>query len=204
MSQSELSEVQRVGVKLFLEDPSALDLPALVPVFHGWIQRSAVPGLLIDVADYAHVPGGPGIMLIAHEADYALDLAEGRPGLVYQRKRDASGTLRDRLETGIALAVRAAHELELEPSMDGLRFRTDELSVRILDRLRAPARPETLDAVRQDLTAAIAAVYGEGADVTALTPVDDPAGPFAVRVTVSSAPGLHAIAGRVAAGGRAG
>jgi hypothetical protein len=202
VTESPLAGVQRIGVKLYLEDPSGIDLSRLVPVFHGWIQRGAVPGLLIDVADYAHVPEGPGVMLIAHEADYALDLGEGRPGVVYQRKRDATGSVQDRLETAIAMAIRAAHELELEPSLDGLRVRTDELLVKVVDRLRAPAAPETLDALRPDLLAAVAAVYG---DVTpgALTPVDDPTGPFAVRLTIPEAPGLHALAGRVAAGGRA-
>jgi len=31
-----------------------------------------VPGLLIDVADYAHVPDGPGVILIGHDVDYGI------------------------------------------------------------------------------------------------------------------------------------
>ena len=42
-------------------------------------------------------PTGPGIMLIGHEADRSLDFGEGRPGVVYQRKRDGRGHARGAL-----------------------------------------------------------------------------------------------------------
>ena len=45
-----------------------------IPLFHGWIQEKIIPDhLLIDVADYSHIPDGPGIMLIAHEGHFSLD-----------------------------------------------------------------------------------------------------------------------------------
>ena len=49
--------LQHVNVKF----PSAgsIDLTQAIPVFHRWIQEQALPGLLIDVADYRHVPEGP-------------------------------------------------------------------------------------------------------------------------------------------------
>ena len=86
---------QRIKVKYFVQEPAAVDLPAFIPVFHHWIQEHRVEGLLIDVADYKHMQNGPGIVLIGHEADYALDLAGGRPGLIYDRKRqwEAAATL---------------------------------------------------------------------------------------------------------------
>ena len=36
-------------------------------------------------------PEGPGIVLIADEADFAYDLADGQIGLHYVRKRDLAG-----------------------------------------------------------------------------------------------------------------
>ena len=79
---------QRISVKFFVSEPDAVHLPAFIPVFHRWIQDHAVEGLLIDVADYKHVPEGPGILLIGHEGDYSIDMAKGRPGLLYSRKRE--------------------------------------------------------------------------------------------------------------------
>ena len=53
--------------------------------------------LLIDVADYEHVPNGPGTVLVSHEANIHLDLADGRPGLLYIRKQPLKGDLRERI-----------------------------------------------------------------------------------------------------------
>ena len=70
----------RLYAKLFTEAGPPVSLPAFIPVFHRWIERQDVDELLLDVHDYGHVPDGPGILLVAHEADYAFDLSGGRPG----------------------------------------------------------------------------------------------------------------------------
>ena len=76
-----LSDLHRIGIKIASAD-GALPARELVPVFHRWIQTGAVPGhLLIDVADYDHVPEGPGILLVAHEGNLGMDLIGGTLGL---------------------------------------------------------------------------------------------------------------------------
>lgn len=80
----------KFGVKFFFTN-SSRQLTEFIPVFHNWIQRQALPGhLLIDVHDYSHVHRGPGILLVAHEANVSVDEAEGRRGLVYVRKQPAT------------------------------------------------------------------------------------------------------------------
>src|SRR5690606_5668475 len=64
------------------------DAEKFVPVFHRWIRDDVLDELVIDVADYTHVPEGPGVVLVGHGSDYYVDLAENRPGLLYSRKRD--------------------------------------------------------------------------------------------------------------------
>ena len=84
-----MSNIQQASVKLFLTDSSGLDLDSFIPVFHEWIREKRLPDhLLIDVADYRHVPNGPGVMIIAHEAHYGIDSGNGEPGFLYTRKRD--------------------------------------------------------------------------------------------------------------------
>ena len=56
-------------------------------MFHRWIKQHALPELTIDVANYAHVPKGPGVVLIGHGSDYFMDEGEGRLGLLHNRKR---------------------------------------------------------------------------------------------------------------------
>ena len=88
-------ELQHVNVKLYLRDPQAVKLEALVPVFHGWIQNKACEELLIDVADYRHVHAGPGVVLIGHQADYSVDNTDNRLAFVTTVKQ----RLREAIET---------------------------------------------------------------------------------------------------------
>ena len=75
-----------------LKNPD-VDLEQYVGVFHDWIRQSALQGggLLIDVASYAHVPNGPGVLLIGHELDYSVRIALGRVELTCRHKRDPQG-----------------------------------------------------------------------------------------------------------------
>jgi len=177
----------RINAKLFVTDETAVSLTDIIPVFHRWIQTQAVEGLLIDVADYKHVEDGPGILIIGHEGDYALDQENGRSGLLYTRKREwPTPDFKDRLRLVIGLAVQATQILANEESLS-LEFRTDELGLIFPDRLNAPNTPETLAALQDDITAVLAEIYGS--DVITLTATsDDVKRPFAVQATIANAP----------------
>ncbi len=86
-----MNPIQHVMVKVFAREPVSIDLGEAIPIFHRWIQDHVCPELLIDVADYRHVPNGPGVMLIGHEANYSLDMTKGRLGLLYNRKQAGGG-----------------------------------------------------------------------------------------------------------------
>jgi hypothetical protein len=133
-------------------------------VFHGFIQRSAVKDeLLIDVADYSHVIDGPGVMLIGHEGQYGFDRNKGRDGLLYsQRRAKIDDTFAAALRYGVLHALRMAALLEQEDGLRGkLQFATDELLVRVNDRLRAPNTPETAKALAGEARSVVASVFGE-------------------------------------------
>ena len=184
MGTATTPDLVRIGAKLYAENPEVIDLGAYVPLFHGWIQQKTLDGVPIDVADYAHVPDGPGVMLIGHEADRSIDLGEGRPGLVYQRKRDAEGDLESRFAAAIEAADRLATEIEDDPAAGGVRFGRDEILIRINDRLAAPNDDATLDALRPAIEAALAVVRpGRAPAIARLT--GDPKGPLSARVRLS-------------------
>lgn len=124
-----------------------------VPVFHSWIQKQAIGDhLLIDVADYSHVPDGPGTVLVSHEANFYLDELDGRLGLTYSRKQPLLGTLGDRLRFVRSELLNAAKLLTEDAAFAGrIRFRPDEFAFRINDRLLGPNTPATFEAVRADL-----------------------------------------------------
>jgi hypothetical protein len=142
-------QAQKLSLKLFLKDPAQLHGLKLVPIFQSWIQMHAIEDhLAIDVADYEHVKGGPGTVLVTHEANFALDSQGGKPGLLYQRKQPLPGTFSHRLAPIFRATLQAAVRLQENP---GLAFRTDEIAFGIADRLLAPNTPETFTAVKPEL-----------------------------------------------------
>ncbi len=50
----------------------SVDLSNAAGVYHRFIQRSLVEGFILDVADYRHVPDGPGMMLVGQDVEYNL------------------------------------------------------------------------------------------------------------------------------------
>lgn len=163
-------ESVKVDLKLFLQDASKVDLEDVIPVFHDWIQHQRLDELLIDVVDYRHVHNGPGVMLIAHDAHYAMDMTAGRTGLLYSRRREthpARSTIQsvtERLQSVVQCALTACRllELETEPSLQGrVKFRGDELLLRVNDRLVSPV-PDAFDDLRTHLQPVLARLYPDG------------------------------------------
>lgn len=151
-------DVQQVNVKFFVENPEAVDLEAFLTIFNNWIQSHTTEELLVDVADYRHVFAGPGVVLIGHEANYSLDNAGGRLGLLYNRKAEVIGTNHDRLQQAVHAALLAAQRLEKEQK---LKFSGQEAQVIVNDRLLAPNTPETFTALEPDLKVLFNQLYGE-------------------------------------------
>jgi hypothetical protein len=146
--------VQHINVKIFLKEPQELNLADAIPVFHQWIRGGFVPEMMVDVADYRHVPAGPGILLICHEANYSLDNRENRPGLLYNRKASLDGTFQDRLHQSYDSALAACARLEQEEAFaTRLQFDRNSLEIFVNDRLLAPNTDETWQALRGELQA---------------------------------------------------
>lgn len=147
---------QRINVKFFIQNADELYLPSWIPVFHQWIQRQAVPGLLIDLVDYKHVHNGPGLILIGHEADYAMDWEGGRPGLLVRRKRqDAAAALQEQLQVTLTWAQQARALLEEEQH---LTFH-DAFEISFPDRLNAPNTAEKWHEWQFGVAAALETFY---------------------------------------------
>lgn len=175
----------RLGVKVYLDVPAELDAEPAIGIFHGWIQRDALEGILIDVADYRHVHHGPAVMLIGHERDLVLDMGEGRPGLACIDKRGDAETLSAQVVGTARHAIAAAELLAEEPAIAVRGVGDGEVRVAILDRLRAPSGGAGEAATRGAVEAAAAELFpGEDVSVEA---VADPGGPVAFRI-IAGAP----------------
>src|SRR6266852_727852 len=139
-----LTQLQHVNVKLMLQNTGAVDREPLIPVFHAWIQEQSPGELLLDVADYRHVPAGPGVVLIGYEGDYSVDNTGNRLGVRYNRKAALDGSNEDRLKQAARAALTACKRLEEDARLGGtLRFGGREIEIFINDRLLAPNSDDT-------------------------------------------------------------
>jgi hypothetical protein len=145
-------QLQHVNVKLLVQNGGGANLEPLIPVFHGWIESQSTKNeLLIDVADYTHVPAGPGIVLIGYEGNYSVDNTGNRLGVRYNRKASVDGSNEDRLSQAARAALTACQRLETEPRLDGkFRFNGRDIEIFINDRLLAPNTPATREAFDAD------------------------------------------------------
>jgi hypothetical protein len=175
-------DAHKLQLKIFLTPDSAkaLDAEAFVPVFHRWIKQRLLPEMTIDVASYAHVPEGPGVVLIGHGSDYFMDEGEKRLGLLHNRKR-AGFASDQRLDDLARRTFFAAGLLEREPTFEGkIRFVTNELLFRVNDRLLAQNDEPTFSALRPELEAFGKKIFGGACE---LTRVGGPKELFGVRLT---------------------
>ncbi len=180
----------RTQVKFFLDTTNPIDGALFTGVFQRWIQDNALDELLIDVADYRHVFQGPGTVLIGHYSDYTIDNRDGRLGLIYTRKRqtteDVAAQLRSSLQRNLKAAELLERELAFKPA---LKFKTDEIEVRFVDRLNFKNSSETFDSIKDDVTAVLSEFYG-AYPVQIEQVQSDPRDLFALRVTAQGAVGL--------------
>lgn len=154
--------MQHTNIKIHGAGELPIEAEDLIPEFHRWIREASVPELLVDVADYRHLPDGPGVMLIALEANYSLDHTDGCWGLRYNRKAAEEGGDETRLRRALASALRAVRLLEASFAGRGLKFSRRRLDVEFNDRLLAPNTPETFETFRAVLAAFLERTLGHG------------------------------------------
>ena len=149
---------RRLQLKLYAEPETLGDPERVVPVFHDWIRERRLDETLVDVARYGHVHEGPAVLLVGHSTDYAIDLGEGRAGLVTTRKAGAASDA-ERIPDVFRRALHAAVLLERE--VKGLVFSSHELLLVAPDRLNLPNLPETFAAHRAEIADCVGKLLGE-------------------------------------------
>ena len=134
-----MEHLQRVCAKLYADEPDGLRDEVFVPIFHEWIRKRALDAVLLDVADYTHAPDSPGVMLVGHDATYALDRSDGRFGLLVQRRRPHDGDSTTAIVVTLRGLFAVADGLESDRRLRSkLKFDRTSIRIEANDRLRAP------------------------------------------------------------------
>ncbi len=180
-------ELQQISAKIYAQNSTPLSSEVLIPIFHNWIRAGALDKLLIDVVDYSHVPNGPGVMLIAHEGHYGLDLSDGRPGVRWAAKRDPAGPPAQKIAAALSDALRAAQALENDPmTANQIAFDTARILIRVESRLEVENKDDDLARLRPVVEQVLASLYGEAG--FELSPLSDPRDPIGFEVRGATAP----------------
>lgn len=132
-----------------------------IPVFHRWIQKGQPGGIVVDVAEYTHIPHGPQVLLVAHEGIWTLDTSDGKPGMLYSQRRPEPDS-GDPLKRAVKECLKAVALLEQEPEAKGvLTFRTDRIEVTANDRNAGPNETTTYAALEPAVTAVLEPLLGK-------------------------------------------
>ena len=143
---------RRLGVKFSLKREPSLKPDDILPIFQRWIQEHRIEGMLIDVIDYKHVPDGPGIVLIADEADIAYDLTDGEIGLHVITQ---AGSARRLVRSAAACRQQRAGSRARAGSGSAGRYRIFDFSaakISFLDRMNYRNEPAVFEQTRDVLT----------------------------------------------------
>jgi hypothetical protein len=180
-------DLDRFCVKFFARPGAELDEAVFTDIFHEWIRHKKLGGTLIDVADYRHVPEGPGIMLITHEINFAMDHADGRLGFLAQRKLGHGRNHQERILELIQAATTFGALLEADPRVAGkLSLEGGMFHFMANDRLLAPNTEASFAILKPDLAAVAAIIYPgyPGVSITRLE--NDPRDRLTIAVEMGS------------------
>ena len=152
--------LQKFGIKLFLDINGSYSSKDFISVFHNWIQNKVVKDhLLIDVVDYSHILDGPGVMLIAHEGHFSLDQEKNNPGIMYMRKTDLEGEFKERFSSVFKITIDAAKHLKNTSINSDINFINDSFRFITNDRLYAKNTLENQILYKEEIQKSLIQMY---------------------------------------------
>ena len=150
------SDLQRIDVKQLLVSPPDPNLDPFLVIFNRWRQREDDPSDWVDLADYAHMPRGPGILIAGKRNTFSVNLNPPGPGLLTSVRNGLKGSLEDRFREAFRRARELNAAVVAEPEFPAdFRVVDDAWEVFLNDRLRFSNTAESDVRVRPALAACL-------------------------------------------------
>jgi rhodanese-related sulfurtransferase len=165
----------------------AADLEPAIGLFHRFIQRSLVEGHLLDVADYRHVPNGPGVLLVGQDVDYGIN-AHAFTVTMKRRGDDAATQFTD----AVRMALGTIDAIDADGALP-CRFDPTQMRVSVADR-KLGTHAQVQSALLAEIAPAVEVMFGPDAAVDPAA-VADPRRPPEISVRAASANGVLAKLG---------
>ena len=153
--------LERIDLKVFIDAPEDAELDPILTVFDRWRQEADASSDWIDLADYAHMKRGPGVMMAGKREHFAIDTNEPGLGILCSIRAGLSGTNEERMAEAFQRHLALATRLIGEPEWPGdFSVRSGEWKISINDRLGFPNTDENDAALRPALEAAAGVLFG--------------------------------------------
>ena len=189
-----IPNLQRIQIKIACDAPPGLSLDPFLEIFARW-RKESHPAEWVDLADYAHLPRGPGVVLVGQRCNFSFDLADPGPGILYAAKKGLSGSHAERLGAAFQWCYEFSKRLIAEPEFPkDVRLRTDALELRFNDRLETPNNAPTDAELRPAVEQLLNVVFGSGE--YELIPHSEPADCYAFTVHAKKAVPLDTLLAR--------
>lgn len=148
--------LQRIDVKLLLDGPPDPDLDQFLVIFDRWRKADDHPADWVDLADYAHMPGGPGILIAGKRDTFSVNLNPPGPGLLTSVRGGLEGALEDRFREALRRAREFNAAVMAEPEFPAeFSVREGAWEIYVNDRLGFPNTDPTDRLVRPAVAAAL-------------------------------------------------
>ena len=155
------SNLQRIDVKLLLDCPPDPDLDQFLVIFDRWRKADDHPADWVDLADYAHMPGGPGILIAGKRDTFSVNLNPPGPGLLTSVRSGLEGSLEDRFREALRRAREFNAAVMAEPEFPAeFSVREGAWEIYVNDRLGFPNTDPTDRLVRPAVAAALGVAPG--------------------------------------------
>ena len=158
-----IQDLQRLQIRIGSDAAPTLSLDSFITIFGRWRKQEGHPAEWVDMADYAHVSQGPGIMLIGQRCNFSFDMGGPGPGILYAAKKGLTGSHPARILSAIEWCLALSNLLVAEEEFPpGVRLRTDSLELRFNDRLETPNTAATDEQLQPAIRQALDALFGQG------------------------------------------
>lgn len=192
-----IDNLQRIQIKILADAPPGLSLEPFLEIFGRWRHEQDDPAQWVDLADYAHMSHGPGVVLIGHRISIGFDTDAPQPGIVFTARKGMSGSHGERISAAFRWCLELSRRLTAEETFSAnVRLRTGEIELRFTDRLATPNAASTDAELRPAVTQVLDALFGSGGYT--LAPEKDPAECYGFHVSASKSEGLDALLARIA------
>jgi hypothetical protein len=162
-------DLQRIDLKALLNAPREAKLDSLLAIFGRWRTDRDHPARWVDLADYAHMSRGAGVVLIGKQGMFGVTRFDPGLCLLYSGRGEYEGSCEKRfLETfrrHLALSTALFREAEYPAELKTL---TGSWEISINDRLDFPNNEATDRLLRPPIQAALDKLFGPGSyEITA-------------------------------------